>query len=67
MRMTQKQEEACEKAIDHFAAVFHKQGKVWPFEYLYGDGTLYHPLTRKGAETVYDAYVETLKEKDIVL
>ena len=42
------------KAYDYIVDVSSKQGHLLPCNILYGDGTRFLPLTRKGFETVYN-------------
>jgi len=56
------EQKAIERAYDIFARIAQKQGRMLPFRNMYGDGTRFSPLNRKGARLVYDAIIETLEE-----
>ena len=42
--------------------VFIKQEKIVPFNALYGDGTIYRPFNRQGAEMIYNTLIETIND-----
>jgi len=42
--------------------VFVKQERIIPFTDLYGDGTMFLPFSRIGAEMVYNVIIEVYKK-----
>ncbi len=54
---------ALNKALDYIIDVTKVQGRMLPIELLYGDGTRWLPLSRKGFEVVYNSVKETLSEQ----
>ena len=65
--MTEYQKQAVAQAIDYIVTVTDKQKRLLPCESLYGDGTRWTALTRKGFEAVYNSVKETLVEKNILV
>jgi len=59
--------EAFSKAYNHIAAVTSKQGRLIDFNDIYGDGTIYHPLTKKAVKIMYDTIETVFKEAGINL
>lgn len=59
--MTEDQRKSVSNAIDYIQIVTQKQGYLIPANDLYGDGTKFPGLTRKGFNAVYDDYKSTIE------
>jgi hypothetical protein len=47
---------------NYIVDVFVKQERIIPFTDLYGDGTMFLPFSRIGAEMVYNVIIEVYKK-----
>lgn len=54
------------KVYDHIAQVTIKQCRLIDFNDIYGDGTIFHPLTKRTVRILYETIDEVFKEKGIL-
>jgi hypothetical protein len=63
MNSQQNNPAALDKAYKYITSVVIKQQKFIPFDLIYGDGTIYQPLTRATVELMYNTMQEMIKEE----
>ncbi len=62
---SQQNPEALNRTYNHITAVVIKQGRFIPFELIYGDGTIYKPLTRATVRLMYNTMQTLIKEEPV--
>lgn len=55
-------ENAISKTYDYFFQVFKMQKRIVEFDLMYGDGTIFKPLTKAGAKLVYDELADATRK-----
>ena len=60
--MNDEIENAIGKTYDYFFQVFKTQKRIVEFDLMYGDGTIFKPLTKVGAKLVYDELAEATRK-----
>ena len=60
---SQQNPAALDKAYKHITSIVMKQGKFLPFPLIYGDGSIYKPLTRATIQLMYNTMQDIIKEE----
>jgi len=60
--MNKAQLQAFNNAYTIISNIFIKQERILPFNEVYGDGTRYNGLTKKGVETIYTCMIESIED-----